>query len=266
MITDIVRPKTVTEAVRAKSAPGAAYLGGGTWLNSGTAENVTILVSLEKLGLDSLRVEAGRCLIGASVKFQAIVDSPLVPAALRQAARLTASRTLRNMVTLGGELGLRPDDSALIPALMALGAEISLAGKKKPVPIQDFGDAVSTGLILGVSVPEHALAAVRAVSRTSHSPRSLVAAVGARAVAPNAEGLRLVLSDCRGQRVRLTAMEKKLEGRPLPPRHDLEELARAEFVPAPDMHASAAYKRYMAGVLIADLLAELGVSGQGAAR
>ena len=264
MITDIVRPKTVTEAVRAKSAPGAAYLGGGTWLNSGRADDVRILVSLEKLGLDSLRVEAGRYLIGASVTFQAIVDSPVVPSVLRQAARLTASRTLRNMVTLGGELGLRPQDSAVIPALIALDAEISLAGKKKPVPIQKFlDDDNSPGLILGVSVPERIQAAVRAVSRTSHSPRSLVAAVSARAAGPSAEGLRLVVSDCRGQYMRLTAMEKKLEGMPIPPRQDLEELARAEFVPAPDMHASGAYKRYMAGVLIADLLVEL---AQGAAR
>ena len=264
MITDIVRPKTVAEAVRAKAALGAAYLGGGTWLNSGSAENVTILVSLEKLGLDSLLVESGRCIIGASVTFQAIVDSAGVPSVLREAARLTASRTLRNMVTLGGELGLHPQDSAVIPALIVLGAEVSLAGKKRPVPIHKFlGDDNSLGLVLGVSVPERANAAVRAVSRTSHSPRSLVAAVSARAAGPSAEGLRVVLSDCRGQRMRLTAMEKKLEGMPIPPRQDLEELARAEFVPAPDMHASGAYKRYRAGVLVADLLAEI---AHGAAR
>ena len=153
MITDIVRPKTVAEAVRAKSAPGAAYLGGGTWLNSGRAEDVTILVSLEKLGLDSLVVESGRCTIGASVTFQAIVDSAAVPSALREAARLTASRTLRNMVTLGGELGLHSQDSAMIPALIVLGAEVCLAGKKKPVPIQKFlDDENSTGLVLGVTM------------------------------------------------------------------------------------------------------------------
>jgi putative selenate reductase FAD-binding subunit len=263
MITEIVRPTTVKDAVRAKAAPGAAYLGGGTWLNSGNAENVTILVSLEKLGLDTVRTEAGRCILGASVTFQTILDSAVVPSVLRQAARLTASRTLRNMVTLGGELGLRPQDSAVIPALIVLGAEISVAGKRKPIPIQQFVDEGRGGLVLGVSVPERAAAAVRAVSRTSHSPRSLVAAVSARAAGPSAEGLMLVVSDCRGQRMRLTAMEKKLEGMPIPPRQDLEELARAEFVPAPDIHASGAYKRYMAGVLIADLLSEL---AHGAAR
>jgi putative selenate reductase FAD-binding subunit len=263
MISDIVRPNTVAEAVRAKTAPGAAFLGGGTWLNSGRAEDVTILVSLEKLGLDSIRAESGLCRIGASVTFQAIVDSMHAPPALREAARLTASRTLRNMVTVGGELGLCPDDSALIPVLIVLGAEVSLAGKKKLVPIQDFVDAHKAGLVLGVSVPAQAAAGVRAVSRTSHSPRSLVAAVSARAAAPNVEQPRLVLSDCRGQRVRLSAAEQKLHGAPLPPRQDIESLARAEFSPRPDLHASAPYKLYVAGVLIADLLAALAGESSG---
>jgi len=161
------------------------------------------------------------------------------------------------MVTLGGELGLRPEDSAVIPALIVLGAEVLVAGKKKPLPIERYLDENSTGLVLGVSVPAQAAAAVHAVSRTSHSPRVLVAAASARAAAPAVKGLRLVVSDCRGQRIRLTALEQKLEGAPLPPRQALEELARAEFSPRPDMHASVPYKRYMAGVLIADLLGDL---------
>jgi putative selenate reductase FAD-binding subunit len=257
MITDIVRPKSVAEAVRARTAPGAAYLGGGTWLSSGRAQHVTTLVSLEHLGLGSIRPESGRCVIGASATFQSLVDSPLVPPVLRAAVRLTASRTLRNMVTMGGELGLSPDDSAVIPVLIVLGADVAVAGRKKPVSIEAFLDKGQPGLILGVSVPRQATAAVQAVSRTSHSPRLLVAAVSARAVAPALEQPRLVLSDCRGLRVRLSGAERKLDGAPLPPRQDIEALARAEFSPGSDPYASAAYKRYMAGVMIADLLAGL---------
>ena len=257
MIIDIVRPKTVAEAVKAKSAPGAAWLGGGTWLNSGRAEHVTTLVSLENLGLDSIRTEAGRCVIGAAVTFQELADSALVPHALRAAARLTASRTLRNMVTVGGELGLGADDSAVIPVLIALGAVVNLAGKKKPMPIRSFLDEGSTGLILGVSVPNGLLAAVRAVSRTSHSPRSLVAAVSARAAARALQAPVIVVSDCRGHLVRLADAENSLDGAALPPREKIEQLARAGFSPLPDLHASVEYKQYMAGVLVADLLSSL---------
>lgn len=265
MITDIVRPKTVAEAVKAKSAPGAAWLGGGTWLNSGRAPGITTLVSLEHLGLDTIRAAGGpgaaehrdrRCSIGAAVTFQALVDSPFAPQALKDAARLTASRTLRNMVTVGGELGLRPDDSALIPALAAIGAEVDLADGTS-LPIMRFVDEGSGGLVLGVSVPVGLLAAVRAVSRTSHSPRSLVAAVSARAVSPVLAAPVIVLSDCRGNLVRLEDAERGLDGAALPGRERTEQAARAGFSPLPDLHATVKYKRYIAGVLVADLLAVL---------
>jgi probable selenate reductase FAD-binding subunit len=218
----------VAEAVRAKSAPGAAWLGGGTWLNSGHAPAVTTLVSLEHLGLGSVGVRNGRCFIGAMATFQDIADAAPVPSALRDAVKLTASRTLRNMATLGGELGLKPRDSAVIPVLLALEAEVSVAGKKKPVPFQVYLDEDKAGLVLEVSFTAGQAAAVRAVSRTSHSPRSAVVA---------ACGQRVVVSDCRGQLVVLT-----------------KETA---FDPRPDMHASAAYKRYIVGVLVEELRSSL---------
>jgi putative selenate reductase FAD-binding subunit len=256
MITDIVRPKTVAEAVEAKSAPGAAWLGGGTWLNSGNAGHVTTLVSLENLGLDSIHAGSGRCVIGATVTFQELVDNLHVPQALRDAARLTASRTLRNMVTVGGELGLNPADSAVIPVLLALGADVDLAGKKS-MPLRNYVDEGSGGLVLGVSVPVGLFGAVRAVSRTSHSPRSLVAAVSAHAVAPVLKRTVIVVSDCRGTLLRLAEAEKGLEGAALPGRERIEQLAREGFSPWPDLHADVEYKRYMAGVLVADLLGSL---------
>ena len=228
MITDIARPKTVTEAIRAGSAPGAAWLGGGTWLNSGQAGNVTTLVSLEHLGLDSIHCGPDRCTIGAAATFQAIADNVHVPAGLREAVRLTASRTLRNMVTLGGELGRNPPDSAVIPLLISLDAEAALAGRKKPVPIRTLVDESTAGLILSVSFETRHAAAVRAVSRTSHSPRCLVVAMS---------GARTVASDCTGQVVLLQQPQA--------------------FEPRTDVHASAEYKRYMAGVLVEDLRAAL---------
>ncbi len=228
MITDIVRPKTAAEAVRAKSAPGAAWLGGGTWLNSGRAPEVTTLVSLERLGLASIQAGKGWCAIGAMATFQDIADAASAPTALREAVRLTASRTLRNMVTIGGELGLKPPDSAVIPVLIALEAEVSVAGKKKPVPIRSLLDDNKAALVLGVSLPNRTAAAVGALSRMSHSPRSLVVAVTAKSV---------VVSDCQGQVALLSDP--------------------GTFDPRPDLHASVAYKRYMIGVLTADLRAAL---------
>jgi CO/xanthine dehydrogenase FAD-binding subunit len=65
------------------------------------------------------------------------------------------------------------------------------------------------------------------------------------------------VSDCGGQLVRLPAAESSLVGAPLPPRERIEQLALAGLAPRADLHASVEYKRYMAGVLVADLLADL---------
>jgi putative selenate reductase FAD-binding subunit len=254
MIIDILRPRTVREAVRAKAGPGTAYLGGGTWLNSRRSDMPTTLISLEHLGLATIDADGGRFAAGAMVTFQQLADHRSAPPALREAVLLTASRTVRNMKTVGGELGLRPAGSALVPALLALDAEVMRADRKKPVPMTaEPGDA--DNLVLGFVVPVTTrVSAVRAVSRTSHSGASLVAAVSVDSVSPALTGARVVVSDCRGQTVRLIAVEEALNGSPLPPREQIEGMISRAFAPAADMHGSATYKRYMAGVLVADAL------------
>jgi putative selenate reductase FAD-binding subunit len=253
MVMEILRPRTVREAVRARTKPGAAYLGGGTWLNSPRSDAPAILISLEKLGLGSIAVVGDRLTIGATVTFQQILDTEGVPEAIRKAASLTASRTLRNMVTVGGELGLRPEDSALIPVLLALGAEVSLAEKKKPIPFESFNRERAQSLILAVAVKGFSRpCAVKSLSRTSHSRRSLVIAVSARSLEPDLREVRVVASDCSGQLLRLGSVEERLEGKALPEKARIEEAVARAFSPMPDIHASAEYKRYMAGVLVAD--------------
>jgi putative selenate reductase FAD-binding subunit len=282
MIVEVVRPETVREAVSARSRPGAAYLGGGTWLNSGRAEGVAILISLERLALDGIEAGAGGCTLGAMATLQGIVDAAEAPAGLRAAAALTASRTLRNMKTLGGELGLRSADSAIIPALLALDAAVLTAGRKRALPIADFLAALPGDLIISVTVPVRPCV-VRALSRTAHGTRSLVVAVSAwggddaaaRSASRRGEeadgqpaDARVIAADCRGLRMRLTDIEALLvELRraiaPLPARERIEEAVRAEFPAGGDAHASGAYKRYMAGVYVADALRGL-TDGEGA--
>jgi putative selenate reductase FAD-binding subunit len=253
MIQEILRPRTVTEAVRAKSRPRAAYLGGGTWLNTLESDELEILISLEKLRLGAIETARGRCVIGATASLQEIVDAEAAPSAVRAAAALTSSRPVRNMRTIGGELGQCPEDSALIPVLIALDAEVNLAGKKKPVTVEQLCTERPSDLILSVSVPLLPCA-IRAVSRTSHSPRSLVVAVSLKECRPVPAGVRVVVSDCRGQRARLPAVERALEGNALPAKSLIEEWVGKAFAPAADIHASSAYKRYLAGILAADAL------------
>ena len=253
MIQEILRPRTVPEAVRLRKSPRSAYLGGGTWLNTRESDELTTLISLEELGLDRIETARDRCVIGAAATLQEIVDAQAVPQAIRAAASLTSSRPLRNMRTMGGELGATIEDSALIPVLIALNAELNLAGKKKPVPIEQFCKERHADLILSVSLA-FLPCAVRAVSRTSHSPRSLVVAVSAAGTRPVLKDVRVVVSDCRGQRLRLHEVEQALEGNTLPARDLVEKWVGKAFTPAADIHASSTCKRYLAGVLASDAL------------
>jgi len=255
MVTEILRPATVQEALKAKGLPGAMFLGGGTWLNARRHPEPVTLVSLERLGLSSIQADGRRCVLGATATFQQIMDHPGVPSSLKSAAGLTASRTLRNMMTIGGEVALHAADSALIPLLMAMEAEVGLAGKKKPVPFRDFLSGGAGALVLSVNIPEPGRpSAVLAVSRTSHGPRSLVVAASASAFRPAVKGLRIVVSDCRGTPVRLSKLEFSLEDQALPPRSAIEQIPLREISFAADIHASLAYKAYLARVLVADAL------------
>jgi putative selenate reductase FAD-binding subunit len=252
MIVEIKRPKTVREAMKEKSSAEAAFLGGGTRLNARPAERPPVLISLENLGLDTITAAGDRCILGAAVTLQQIIDTAVVPPGLREAAALCASRTLRNMRSLGGELGAFPEDSALLPVLMALDARISLAGRKKTMTIDDFARDRPKDLILSVTIEAgDRRCRVRAVARTSHSPRSLVVAVSARVAAGRLGDVRVIVSDCAGERLRLAALEKALEAA-LPEKARIEELVGREFSPGPDLYASAGYKGYLAGVLVAD--------------
>lgn len=255
MVTGILRPASVREALRMGRRPGAAWLGGGTWLNSPWGGSPRILVSLERLGLDAVECAGAGWRIGASVTLQRIVDSPGLPEAVRRAAALTAARPLRNMATLGGEMGLRPRDSLLIPVLMALDAEVLVAGRWAPRGMEEHCRGAEAALVLGIRIPEPRPCAVEAVSLSSRSPRTLVAAVGLRGGAATAlSGVRIAMSDCCGQSLRLRAAEEALEGRPIAPKKAVEAAVHAAFWPNADIHASGAYKRYLAGVLAADML------------
>lgn len=282
MVSHILRPKTIGEAVRLAARPDTAILGGGTWLNSPlasgeggsarpgstgsvdaagsparTASASLALISLENLDLDFVEWRRAALHIGAAATFQQVLDAPGVPAAIRDAVTATASRTLRSMVTVGGELGHAPADSVLIPVLAALDARVRIAGGRS-LGIEAFRAARALGpigLIVEVSATEaDRPCTVASLARTSHGHRSLVIAVAAERLHPKVSSVRIVASDCRGQLLRLADPEEALEGRELPQRDRIEKLVRAAFWPTSDPHASTEYKRYLAGVYAADLL------------
>ena len=68
--------------------------------------------------------------IGALCTFQKIIENELVPSYLKEACSFMASRTKRNMATIGGNIALRRDDSYIYPTLLACGAKLEMMDKE----------------------------------------------------------------------------------------------------------------------------------------
>ena len=259
MIEDIVLAETVEQALLEGQKPGSVFIGGGTWLLSRAGAEIADnarLVALDPLGLEYVLTQNDGCRIGAKTTLQDVVDHPGIPGVVRQAAMQTASRTIRNMATIGGELGLQAFDSALLPALYVLDAEVygfSGDGAEICLHIEDFYADKEILLIREVHIPDvRRPAGIRCLSRTSHSRRSLVVSISALVTSPAMEGVKILVGDCVRAPMRLTKLEGVLDNRPLP--------AKALSL-MPDIHASADYKRYMAGVFAADILTDLAEGG-----
>ena len=104
-----VRPESVAEALELLASEGAAVLAGGTDLAGQVDRGLRaplLFVDLQAAGLDGIRAAAERLEIGATTTLTDIAESPLITpyTAVATAARLAASRLLRNQGTVGGNL------------------------------------------------------------------------------------------------------------------------------------------------------------------
>lgn len=254
-----LNPATIEEAVKAKTDRNSAFLGGGTWLNSFHAAAPVTLISLHRLGLDYIRRDGAICRIGAMTTFQQIADNPDMSAGVRFAVLMTASRTLRNMITVGGELGGEGTQSALLPVLIALDADVKLSnGKTIEKKVEKYCESRADELVLEVAFDsDKRLCAAECISITSHSKKSLVVAVSCRASLPNMTDVRIIINDGCGRIQRLADAEKNLNGMPVREKEEIEMLIQGSCSPKADLWASADYKRYIAGVMAADLIHKL---------
>lgn len=124
-------PRTVGEAIGTFAGnPSAKFHGGGTGLlRSATREG--LLVDLSKCGLGEINAEGSNLVVGATATMGALLERI---AAMDEAhilvpvLRETATPALRNRITVGGSVAMFPPWSGLVGSLVALDAEVELAG------------------------------------------------------------------------------------------------------------------------------------------
>lgn len=267
MVNDYLKPKSVDEALASLAAPGSVALAGGTWLlvgeEHGTKADLGRVVDIGELVPAGIERKGSGLRIGAGATFQALADSPALPACVRRAALSMANRNTRNRATLGGNLGADKSCASLVPILLALDATVDYAtrgedGKvaTKTAPLAAWLER-KEGLALAVAfeTPAGLRAATGRASRTACDVATATVGVSYRLEGGVVKGLRVAMGGFGPHARRKPELEALFEGKGLPSKPEIEKLAEGRLHAISDQRGSAEYKRRRGAVILADALA-----------
>jgi CO/xanthine dehydrogenase FAD-binding subunit len=154
-------PQSLEEAVALLAEDDSLLvMAGGTITMPLINEGITTpdrVMGLRHTGLDFVSRSNGSLKIGATATISQMLEQNDI-AMLREGARNTASWTIRNMATAGGNLFAPPPAGDLAVALLALDAELRLVsqGSERIVPLAEF----YTGFLSNVMRPDELLAEI----------------------------------------------------------------------------------------------------------
>jgi CO/xanthine dehydrogenase FAD-binding subunit len=277
---DYAAPTTVAEALGLLAAKGAGakVLAGGTDLiirmRHGLVKPTAIihLGGIAELKTITYKPQTGLS-IGAAATLAEVAAHPDIRRrypAVAHAAEETANVQVRNLGTVGGNLCNAAPSADNAPTLMALGAEMVLAGPpgERRVALEQFfqgpGQTVLAPgeILIAIQVPPpppHSGAAYQQVSARGKVD-ICAASVGAAVVfeGETCREVRLFLGAVGPTPLRAAKAEDLVRGKAWTPEllAQAGEQAAAEARPITDMRASAEYRRQMVGVLTRRALLE----------
>ena len=273
------RPESLEAACRLMAEFGrrARLMAGGTALTILMKEGLLDadqIVSLDRVPLGGVSWDGAVLTAGATVTHQALVDHPLVRAhvpALADVLSQVASRRIRNVATIGGNLCWGEAASDPPGLLVALGADVgirSVRGERR-IAVRDlFQDYFTTTL-----APDEVLSEVRVpapppgtgLSYLKFTPQSkadkpviAVTALVRRTGGVCAEA-RVVVGAAGPTPLALPAVDAELGGEALEASGSVSRAAEAyadAAQPVSDTRGSEAYKRRMIRVLVRRALTE----------
>ncbi len=263
-------PTSVDQALALLSAfgPEAKVLAGGQSLMPLLNLRLVrpgVLVDLNRVReLDYIREDDGEVAIGAMTRQRTAERSALVRRLLpllADALPLVGHPPIRTRGTVGGSIA-HADPSAELPAvLLALDGSVVVRGPAgtRRIPAADFFVSYLTtalapeDLLVEVRFPAHpgAGTAFMEVARR-HGDYALVGAAAlVRLRDGRCQGVRLAFTGVGPTPVRVAEAEAAVEGRELTPAvaAEVRKVVAARLEPDSDIHASAEYRREVAGVL-----------------
>jgi aerobic carbon-monoxide dehydrogenase medium subunit len=265
---EYVRATSLDEAVSALAEHGdeAKVLAGGQSLiplMSLRLAHPTVLVDVNRVDeLKTIERTNGTLRIGAMVRHRQAERSQEVADAVPLISKvmpLIGHAAIRSRGTVGGSLA-HADPAAELPAVaLALGATFNVTSKargERSIPADEFfGGYFTTSIepdevLTSVDFPVlHGGAAVNEVARR-HGDFAMVGAV----VATPPQDARIALINVAEKPVRATAAEQALnQGADL---DEVAALVSRDLDPSGDLHASAAYRKKVAGVCVKRALQE----------
>ena len=278
------RPQTLIEALalRAEAASPLVVLGGGTDVYPVRTQRAAWFEAYNRdvLDLGAIAELAGvthgpaGTRIGAMATWSAVAQAELPPVfeALKQASRQIGGVQIQNRGTVGGNLCNASPAADGVPPLLALDAEVELAGPRgrRRMPLSAFvlsnrqTALASDELLVAIHVPPQP-ASSRALFLKLGARAYLVISIASVAVnlaldeAGRIACARIAVGACSAAPQRLLALESRLLGE-IPSTGLAASVTAADLAmlsPIDDVRASAAYRSHAALVLVRRALAEL---------
>ncbi len=270
---DYLRPHRLKEALKALARPLTVLAGGTDFYPARVGRSIDEDV-LDITGIVELRgITAGPdgWRIGATTTWSELLeaDLPRLFDGLKQAAREVGGRQIQNAGTIAGNLCNASPAADGVPGLLALDAEIELAGRagSRRVALAEFitGNRRTTlapgELVVAIHVPRPVHPAHSAFLKLGARRYLVISIVMAAATIEIADGkvarARVAVGACSAVARRLPLLEAALAGAPVGP--DLGNLVHPGHIgglsPIDDVRGSAAYRNEAAMVVLRRLLA-----------
>ncbi len=234
------RPASLDEAVSllARAGVTTTLVAGGTALNTVDLPPNTEVVDIQDVVASTVERQGDRVVYGAMLRLADLIAADETPPLLAELAKREGPNTLRNAATIGGTIAEGDWESELLSGLLVHDATVSVTGHEDPIPLPDLfanWSLLDRSVITAVSV---AIGGETTSARTGRTPAdtSIVAAAGR--IVEN--GLHVALSGVAATPVLV----------------DPSDLSSLE--PPADFRGSGEYRREIAGILVARVVAQLG--------
>ena len=254
------RPSRLEDALTALARPYVVLAGGTDFYPArvGRAIDEDVLDISGIAVLRGISADAAGWRLGATTTWSELFEADLPPLfdGLKQAAREVGGRQIQNAGTLAGNLCNASPAADGVPCLLALDAEIELAGPagRRLLPLQQFITGVRRTaltrdeLVVAVHVPKPNHAARSAFVKLGTRRYLVISIAMAAATLEIADGrvasARIAVGACSPVAERLPGLEAALAGAPLDA-HLADRVAVAHLAPLSpidDVRGSAAYR------------------------